>query len=244
MQPITVSGTIDGTNSVFTLSAVPSFLMLWTNGLLQDPSSYAISGALVVFLPGSVLPQPGDDLIAYGDTGFPVCSYLTISGVGPVFTLSAAPLFLEWYRNGQLQQPGVDYTLAGNVVTCLGGAIPQPGDDLIAVSRSTAASSGIAGAVDGLNPAFVLSPSPSGALEWYRNGQLQDPAGQYALVGNVVTCFGAAIPQPGDVLIAVADFSLSLTTVRVILRGVKRTRKGQEGEVCACPELPPVKRAV
>lgn len=261
MQPLTVTGTIDGVNAVFALSATPSFLMLWRNGLLQNPASYAVAGAGFTFLPGSVFPQPGDDLEAYGDISTPTGAYLLISGAGPAFTLSAAPLLLEWYRNGQLQTPGSQYTLSGATVTTLGAAIPLPGDDLIAVSRLTAVNLGIAGAVDGVNPDFVLSPTPW-FLEWYRNGQLQMAGTQYTLSGATVTTLGAAIPGLGDDLIAIADFAappppgpapwpplpppspLPLTLVRVILRGVKRTRTGQDPELCACAEPEHVKRAV
>jgi len=58
--------------------------------------------------------------------------------------------------------------------------------------------------------------------------------------------------QVTDALFAVASVICSIAIVapvnlqglRVILRGVKRTRKGQEPELCGCPESPHVKRAV
>lgn len=56
-----------------------------------------------------------------------------------------------------------------------------------------------AGAVDGTNAAYTLMFTPtSGSLLLFRNGLLQQIAGDYTLTGNVVT-FNAP-PQAGDTL--------------------------------------------
>jgi len=65
---LSVSGTIDGVNAVFTLSAVVSSLQLFKNGQLQNPGGdYTwTGGTAVTFVPGSI-PAPGDTLLALGE---------------------------------------------------------------------------------------------------------------------------------------------------------------------------------
>ncbi len=61
-----------------------------------------------------------------------------LNGTNAVFTLANAPSpasSLELYRNGLLLRQGLDYTLEGNVITFVSGAIPQPGDVLTASYR-------------------------------------------------------------------------------------------------------------
>jgi hypothetical protein len=63
-QVLTISGTIDGANDTFTLSALPQDLDLYKNGLLQYPgTAYTLNGTIVTFLP-DYIPQPGDLLRA------------------------------------------------------------------------------------------------------------------------------------------------------------------------------------
>jgi hypothetical protein len=64
----------------------------------------------------------------------------TINGNNADFTLTSTPLpaaSLHFFRNGVLQRNGTDYTLSGAVVTFVAGAIPQPGDILLASYRIT-----------------------------------------------------------------------------------------------------------
>ena len=59
----------------------------------------------------------------------------TIDGINTDFTLDALPNpadNLEVYRNGLIQTPGEAYVYSGLDLTFLPGAVPQPGDDLIA----------------------------------------------------------------------------------------------------------------
>jgi hypothetical protein len=62
------SGTINGTNLVFTLAASPNpskSLELFKNGvLLQQGGDYTVSGSTITFLNTAVTPQTGDKLIA------------------------------------------------------------------------------------------------------------------------------------------------------------------------------------
>jgi hypothetical protein len=61
-----------------------------------------------------------------------------------------------------------------------------------------------AGIVDGANPSFTISavPEPAGSLAVYRNGLLQKLGSDYTFSGRTVQFVAAAIPQPGDTLLA------------------------------------------
>jgi hypothetical protein len=62
----------------------------------------------------------------------------------------------------------------------------------------------LTGIVDGANASFGISavPDPVSSLAVYRNGMLQKIASDYTLSGSTVTFVAAAIPQPGDTLLA------------------------------------------
>jgi hypothetical protein len=84
------------------------------------------------------------------------------------------------------------------------------------------------GTIDGLNNTFTLgfSPSPPASLDLQVNGLSLLSNVDYSLSGNVVTFFAAAIPQPGDSLIAsyryanVADSSSTLAPSQVVCSSV------------------------
>jgi hypothetical protein len=61
-----------------------------------------------------------------------------------------------------------------------------------------------AGIVDGANPSFTISaaPEPAGSLAVYRNGLLQKLNSDYTFSGRTIQFVAAAIPQPGDTLLA------------------------------------------
>ncbi len=60
----TVSGTIDGTNRVFTLPTAPNSLQLYVRGLFQNPAiSYSLSGNTITFVNGAQ-PSVGSDIVA------------------------------------------------------------------------------------------------------------------------------------------------------------------------------------
>lgn len=65
----TITGTVDGQNATFKLTAAPvgQSLMLFKNGLLQRPGAgndYQLSGSTITFEPGNI-PQTGDVLMAF-----------------------------------------------------------------------------------------------------------------------------------------------------------------------------------
>lgn len=69
MDDQTPQGTIDGTNTTFTLASAPVPLLslkLYKNGdLLQQNTDYTLSGTTITFANATVTPQPGDSIVAY-----------------------------------------------------------------------------------------------------------------------------------------------------------------------------------
>lgn len=60
----------------------------------------------------------------------------TLDGTNAVFTLTNAPIASSQlvFRNGLALFPAAgDYSIAGNTITFTAGAVPQPGDALVAV---------------------------------------------------------------------------------------------------------------
>ena len=64
--------------------------------------------------------------------------------------------------------------------------------------------------------------------------------GLFTFTVQVTDALGATSTAPCSILVAGAP----LSGLRIILRGVKRTRTGQDPELCACAEPEHVKRAV
>jgi len=61
-----------------------------------------------------------------------------VDGGNMTFTLTSVPVPAEslvLYRNGMLQKASLDYTLTGNAIQFAAGAVPQPGDTLLASYR-------------------------------------------------------------------------------------------------------------
>ena len=138
----------------------------------------------------------------------------TIDGANTAFTLAnapAPPASLEMFRNGMLLKQGNDYTLSGNALTFLAGAVPNPGDTLMATYRLAVAITGVgfvdletpAGSVDGNNTAFTLSevPNPAGSLEVFRNGLRLTSGLDYTASNNTLTFAAGYVPQIGDVVL-------------------------------------------
>jgi hypothetical protein len=141
----TPSGLVNSSNTVFTLANTPSpgaSLQLFENGLLQNPSGndYSLSGNTITF---TIAPSTGSALLAWYRFGSAPENFSdaetpfgTINGVNQVFDLASSPTpagSLELYENGLLQAAGVDYVLAGNVVTFT--APPPMGTTLLAWYR-------------------------------------------------------------------------------------------------------------
>ena len=178
------------------------------DGALESVSG---SAADCVRADGSTAPCAGG--VAFVDAETPSGA---VNGVNADFTLAAEPVplaSLSLYRNGLLQRAGIDYSPGGSGVRFLPGAVPQPGDILLAWYRVPGMGAPIpqfvdsetpAGAVDGANLVFSLGsvPSPAGSLRLHRNGLLLAAGLDYQLTGHTVTFISIAAPQPGDVLLA------------------------------------------
>ncbi|MGB6943536.1 MAG: hypothetical protein WBE37_14145 [Bryobacteraceae bacterium] len=139
------SGTINGTNTIFTLANVPdppSSLALFRNGLLlTQGGDYTLASNAVTFQTGA-LPQTGDVLAASYrlSVSIPGVGFVdqevpagAINGVNAIYTLSQTPspsTSLAVYRNGLRMTSGVDYTLSGAVITFMAGLVPQSSDTL------------------------------------------------------------------------------------------------------------------
>lgn len=138
----------------------------------------------------------------------------TVDGTNAVFTLANAPApasSLEMFHNGLLLKQGNDYTVSGKSVTFLAGAVPKPGDTLIATYRLSVTIAGVGfvdmetpvGTTDGNNAAFTLSqvPNPLGSLEVFRNGLRLTSGLDYTATNNSLTFASGYVPQAGDVLL-------------------------------------------
>jgi hypothetical protein len=144
------SGVLNGANTSFTLSQIPapvSGLSVYRNGLLQSIGvDYTLNGSTISFLPGST-PKATDILAAYyriagvGPNAKFVDSEVpggTIDGTNVTFTLAQAPspaLSLRLYKNGILLTQNNDYSLNGKTIVLNTGAMPSPGDALLAAYR-------------------------------------------------------------------------------------------------------------
>ena len=150
VDPETPAGTVNGSNVTFVLSQAPNpaaSLLLYRNGLLQKQSlDYTLSADTIAFASPSV-PQPGDILLGSfrtsAATGFSFVDSEVptgaVNGTNAVFTISLAPNptgSLLLHRNGLLLKNGLDFTLSGNTVQFLTGAVPQSGDILLAYFRT------------------------------------------------------------------------------------------------------------
>lgn len=140
----------------------------------------------------------------------------TLDGTNAIFTLGAIPTpaaSLQLFRNGLAQMSGIDFSLAGNVITFLNNNVPKPSDILQAFYRTigtgqTATFSDAevpSGAVNGTNASFTLAatPNPPLSLRLFKNGLLLQQNGDYTLSGATITfTTPIVIPQPGDSIVA------------------------------------------
>jgi hypothetical protein len=137
----------------------------------------------------------------------------TINGTNAQFTLASTPApasSVAVWRNGVFLNPGVDFTVSGNVITFVGNSMPLVGDTILASFR-TSAVAGVtfvdaetpAGLVNGTNTTFTLAnvPNPSTSLALYRNGLRMQTGGDYSLSGSTITFLTGQLPQSGDTLV-------------------------------------------
>ncbi|MDQ2711747.1 MAG: hypothetical protein M3Y24_05825 [Acidobacteriota bacterium] len=145
------AGTVDGTNTAFNLTQLPSpagSLSVYRNGLLQSAGvDYTVTGSAVTFLPASV-PRTTDVVSAFyrvAGTG-PIMTFTdseipggVIDGNNLVFTVAAAPnpaISLKLYKNGVLLTQNTDYAVSGASITFSSLSItPQVNDSLLASYR-------------------------------------------------------------------------------------------------------------
>lgn len=155
----TPSGTINGSNAVFTLAHTPasaSDLTLYLNGLLQTMGTdYTLSGTTITFSSDEV-PQTGDELLAfYRIAGTGAAASIVddetpvgaINGTNLTFSLANVPTpgtSLKLFKNGALLTENVDYTLSSQTITFASTAVtPMAGDSLSAYYRTTTLSPSI-----------------------------------------------------------------------------------------------------
>lgn len=137
-----------------------------------------------------------------------------MDGVNATFSFANSPnptSSLLLYRNGLLLHQGPDYTLAGASITFQSGAVPRPGDILVASYRLGVTLTGVgfvdgetpAGTVNGANTAFTLAqpPVPAGSLAVYRNGLRLRANVDYTASGSSLTFLAGQVPQSGDILL-------------------------------------------
>ncbi len=136
-----------------------------------------------------------------------------VNGSNVTFTLANLPsptASVALSRNGLLMKQGLDYTISSNTVSFLTGAVPQPGDTILASYRLGGSLPGVgfidgetpAGAINGVNTFFTLtqSPSPAASLALFRSGVRLKSGADYTISGNGVTFVTGHVPQTGDVL--------------------------------------------
>ncbi|NBU16565.1 MAG: hypothetical protein EBS48_06050 [Actinobacteria bacterium] len=141
-----VAGDTDGINMVFELSNAPdpiSSLMFYVNGVLQKQGydeDYSLVGSTV-----GMTYSPGEGSSVTATYTYTVSSAAGASitwmetpigatdGINQTFTLAHVPVpstALMFHYNGVLQRPGLDYVLAGNVVTM--NFVPEVNSKMIA----------------------------------------------------------------------------------------------------------------
>ncbi len=116
-----------------------------------------------VFVDGSSGPCGTGGGVQYSDGEIPGG---TINGANATFTLANSPSpapSLELFRNGIAQKATVDYSLTGSTVQFLTGAVPQPGDSLLAWYRLPAGSTGTPALGSPLINCSAAGTSTSGA---------------------------------------------------------------------------------
>jgi hypothetical protein len=138
----------------------------------------------------------------------------TLDGVNNTFTLANTPnppASVALFRNGVLLRQGTDYTLTASSLTFLIGAMPQPGDILVASYRMSVTLPGIgfidaevpSGSINGANASFTLfqTPNPAASVAIYRNGLRLMSNVDYTISGSSIAFVTNLVPQAGDVLL-------------------------------------------
>lgn len=192
------SGSMNGTNTTFTLAASPSpsaGLVLALNGLVLRPGvDYTLSGATITM--GSA-PSSTDWLRAWYDFGYLYNAEqpTDTSPLGGIFTLGAAPLSstLLFFINGVMALNGTDYALTSVTVDLV---VANEAEDWELAWYTATATSGYyygetpSGAINGTNLAYTLVAAPFGIMVVV-NGVLQAEGLTYTRSGQTITFLAA-----------------------------------------------------
>jgi hypothetical protein len=209
MQSITVP-VVDGNfrvQLVPTTSATPAVYYTVTynsDGLIQFQETWAVpsSAQPLRVRDVRVATQSAASSAPPADTG---ATTQESDVLGLVADLSARPLKGPGYAAGRVALV--------NSLGALESVIGTP-SDCVRVDGSSGAcgaappafvdAEALAGIVDGANTAFGISatPNPSTSLGVYRNGMLQQAGVDYTVAARSIQFASAAVPQPGDTLLA------------------------------------------
>lgn len=216
------NGTMNGTNTAFTISVVPAEAMLFLNGIYQVSGvDYTLTGTSIVM---TSPPFEGDIFKALVYTGVVgTSSYVTTptvetvggtrNGTNTSFTVTPGYDRIAVYLNGVLQVEGSDITFTGpgGLITYIGASIPDMDDTFIAygwrivqpyIQYAYAPISEIpSGAMNGTNTTYSLSITPT-VMMLFMNGQMLAEDVGYTRVSNIITMQSGYIPFSGDSLYA------------------------------------------
>ena len=141
----TATGTMNGTNTLFTVSPGYNSIALYLNNILQIvDTDFTFSGVPgeITFI-GTGVPASGDTLVGYlwystslyGRYASAPTAQVpsgTMDGANATFTLAASTTMTMLFLNGAFLAKDVGYTLSGTTITMQSGYIPFTGDTLYA----------------------------------------------------------------------------------------------------------------
>ena len=222
-----------------------TYAVLYTsNGINQFRERWSVPPSSTVLQVADVRVQSnaGDPIGSLSDGSSSAIGESSVTGL--MSDLAARPV-----KGPALAAGRVTMTDAGGMIESVSG---NP-TDCVHVDGSTGACGSaasfvdgdtLAGLVDGSNTSFTLSqtPGPAASLSVYRNGVLLKAGGQdYTLSGNTIQFVAAAIPQPGDTLLASYRLGISTSTVPSVnspqvlcTGGGAATSSGTLGPIATC----------
>jgi hypothetical protein len=125
--------------------------------------------------------------------------------VGLIADLGARPVKAPTFAAGRVamvNSAGLLESVSGAAADCV--RVDGTSGPCGSTSPAFVDSESPAGIVDGANGSFTIAamPDPAGSLNVYRNGLLLKLGSDYTFAGRTVQFVAAAIPQPGDTLLA------------------------------------------
>lgn len=197
------TGTVNGSNTVFTLSNTPSDsqnLIILLNGLLQKAGTdYTLASTTVTF---AVAPAAGESIFAYYNTGVDLFKQETpvgsINSINTNYTISlacASSNNIMVFLDGLQQIETTDWAIAGTNLTFT--VAPDSGQTMDVFYSTTASDlrqEGVSGAVNGSNTSFGISGAVSNnSLYLTVDGLYQKPTADYGISGTTITMTVAPI---------------------------------------------------